>query len=187
VLPEAAALKLYPLLIPAVNVESIRQADVDVGTVEPVHDPPKFDKAAANPYRRVGGVVGSHCRVDNANRRHGMRDNIRNESNLAAGSKTLGFTAIGIFLFFGAAGASLVATTLYWQGTILDRVWATHPTAYKQLALLGRMVLRGFRETGKVLKLLQEPRKGLGTSPILLPGRMSGARQSLRNCRSGRD
>jgi hypothetical protein len=50
---------------------------------------------------------------------------------------TRGFTAMGIFLFFGAAMASLAATTLLWRGTILDRIWALNPTAYKQLAPLG--------------------------------------------------
>lgn len=51
-----------------------------------------------------------------------------------------GFTAIGIFLFFGAVMASLAATTLLWRGTALDHVWALNPTAYKQLAPLGRPV-----------------------------------------------
>jgi len=36
--------------------------------------------------------------------------------------------------------ASLAATTLLWQGTALDRVWALNPTAYKQLAPLGGIV-----------------------------------------------
>jgi hypothetical protein len=41
--------------------------------------------------------------------------------------------AIGIFLFFGAIMASLAGTTLIWRGTILERMWALNPTAYKQL------------------------------------------------------
>jgi len=51
-----------------------------------------------------------------------------------------GFTAVGIFLFFGAIMASLAATTLLWRGTPLDRVWALNPTAYKQLAPAGGTV-----------------------------------------------
>jgi len=51
-----------------------------------------------------------------------------------------GFTAVGIFLFFGAVMASLAATTLLWRGTALDRVWALNPIAYKQLAPLGGAV-----------------------------------------------
>jgi hypothetical protein len=54
--------------------------------------------------------------------------------DLAVGPKAPGFTAIGIFLFFGAIMASLAATTLLWRGTVLDRVWALNPMAYKQLA-----------------------------------------------------
>src|SRR5882762_298116 len=42
-------------------------------------------------------------------------------------------TAIGIFLFFGAVMASLAGTTLLWRGTILERMWALNPTAYKKL------------------------------------------------------
>ena len=57
--------------------------------------------------------------------------------DLAVGPKAPGFTAIGIFLFFGAILASLAATTLLWRGTVLDRVWALNPMAYKQLAPVG--------------------------------------------------
>jgi hypothetical protein len=58
----------------------------------------------------------------------------------AIGPKPRGFTAIGVFLFFGAVMASLAATTLLWRGTVLDRLWTLNPTAYKQLAPLGRIV-----------------------------------------------
>lgn len=49
-------------------------------------------------------------------------------------------TAIGIFLFFGASMASLAAITLLWRGTALDQIWSLNPTAYKQLAPLGRAI-----------------------------------------------
>jgi hypothetical protein len=54
--------------------------------------------------------------------------------------KPLGFSAIGIFLFFGGAMASLAATTLLLPGTALDRAWTLNPTAYKQLSPLGTKV-----------------------------------------------
>jgi hypothetical protein len=69
-----------------------------------------------------------------------MQDNDRAGVGFAIGPKTQGFTAIGIFLFFGAIMASLAAITLLWRGTALDRLWALNPTAYKQLAPLGGMV-----------------------------------------------
>ena len=51
-----------------------------------------------------------------------------------------GIVALGIFLFFGAAMAALAGITLIWQGTILDGIWKLNPTAYQQLAILGRNV-----------------------------------------------
>jgi hypothetical protein len=66
-----------------------------------------------------------------------------NESHhprMAVSPKAPGFTAMGIFLFFGAVMASLAAITLLWRGTALDRLWALNPTAYKQLAPLGRLI-----------------------------------------------
>jgi hypothetical protein len=47
---------------------------------------------------------------------------------------------MGIFLFFGAVMSSLAATTLLCRGTVLDRLWALNPTAYKQLVPLGGIV-----------------------------------------------
>src|SRR5437588_2001742 len=67
--------------------------------------------------------------------------------------ETRGFTAIGIFLFFGAVMASLAATTLLWRGTPLDRVWALNPVAYKQLAPLGSTVGIFFLMLGAALTL----------------------------------
>ena len=51
--------------------------------------------------------------------------------------RSLGFTAVGVFLFFGAVMAGLAGTTLLWRGTFLDRAWTLNPTAYRQLLPLG--------------------------------------------------
>lgn len=51
-----------------------------------------------------------------------------------------GITAVGIFLFFGAAMAGLAGVTLSWPGTGLDRMWNLNLPAYRQLAPLGRGV-----------------------------------------------
>jgi hypothetical protein len=51
--------------------------------------------------------------------------------------RPLGFTAIGVFLMFGAVMAGLAGTTLLWHGTVLDRAWTLNPTAYQQLFPLG--------------------------------------------------
>jgi hypothetical protein len=69
-----------------------------------------------------------------------MRENDRTGLDLAVGTKTPGFTAVGIFLFFGVIMASLAATTLLWRGTPLDCLWDLNPMAYKQLAPLGGTV-----------------------------------------------
>ena len=69
-----------------------------------------------------------------------MQDDDHAGVGFAIGPKTQGFTAIGIFLFFGAIMASLAAITLLWRGTALDRLWALNPSAYKQLAPLGGIV-----------------------------------------------
>jgi hypothetical protein len=69
-----------------------------------------------------------------------MRDHNRTGADFVARPKASGFTAMGIFLFFGATMATLAATTLLCQGTPLDRIWWLNPIAYKQLAPLGSMV-----------------------------------------------
>ena len=69
-----------------------------------------------------------------------MGDKDRTGLDLAIGPKAPGFTANGVFLFFGAVMAGLAATTLLWRGTALDHVWALNPTAYRQLAPLGGLV-----------------------------------------------
>ena len=46
---------------------------------------------------------------------------------------------MGIFLFFGAAMASLARTTLIWRGTILNRVWVI-AAAYARLAPFGKAI-----------------------------------------------
>ena len=82
---------------------------------------------------------------------HQMRDGDRTSLDLAVGPRAPGFTAIGIFLCFGAIMASLAATTLLWRGTPLDRLWTFNPTAYKQLAPLGRIVGMLFLVLGAAL------------------------------------
>jgi len=51
-----------------------------------------------------------------------------------------GFTALGIFFFFGAAMALLAGCTLFWPGSALDRVWQLNPNAHTQMAPIGRKV-----------------------------------------------
>ena len=58
----------------------------------------------------------------------------------AVGGKARGFSAIGIFLFFGAVMAGLAAITLLWRGTPLDRLWVLNQMAYKRLVPMGRVV-----------------------------------------------
>ena len=61
-------------------------------------------------------------------------------SDLIGGPVPPGFSAIGLFLFFGAMMASLAAITLLWRGTSLDRLWILNPTAHKELAPYGSTV-----------------------------------------------
>lgn len=46
------------------------------------------------------------------------------------------FTAMGVFLAFAGAMATLAGTTLVHPGTPLDRLWALNPRAFAELAPL---------------------------------------------------
>jgi len=48
-----------------------------------------------------------------------------------------GLTAFGVFLFWGAAMATLAGVTLVWRGTMLDHIWSLNPRAHSQLGALG--------------------------------------------------
>jgi len=61
-------------------------------------------------------------------------------SNPDPNNKPFGYTAIGVFLFFGATMASYAAFTLAFPGTSLDRAWMLNPEAHEQLATLGRVL-----------------------------------------------
>jgi hypothetical protein len=80
-----------------------------------------------------------------------MRDSDRAGLDPVVGPKVPGFSAVGIFLFFGAVMASLAATTLLWRGTVFDRVWVLNQTAYHQLAPLGATVGIAFLLLGAAL------------------------------------
>jgi len=51
-----------------------------------------------------------------------------------------GWLAIGIFLLWGAAMATLAGITLTMPGTFLDRIWVLNPKGYAGLHALGRPV-----------------------------------------------
>ena len=62
----------------------------------------------------------------------------------AIAPKPRGFTAIGVFLFFGARKRITTIPprgTLLRRGTPIDRLWALNPTAYNQLVPLGGIVV----------------------------------------------
>lgn len=51
-----------------------------------------------------------------------------------------GWLAIGIFLLWGAAMATLAGITLVFPGTLLDRIWVLNPVGHAGLTALGRGV-----------------------------------------------
>jgi hypothetical protein len=54
--------------------------------------------------------------------------------------RPLGFSAVGVLLFFGSVMAGLAAATLLNPGTFLDHAWRLNPSAYRQLSPLGAKV-----------------------------------------------
>jgi hypothetical protein len=69
----------------------------------------------------------------------------------AQANRFRGFKAIGIFLFFGAAMASLAGATLIWRGPFLDGLWASNARAYHRLAPFGSAAGAGFLVLGAAL------------------------------------
>ena len=82
-----------------------------------------------------------------------MENRFRSVGEGAVPGKPPLFTAIGAFLFFGAVMASLAGMTLFWRGTVLDRVWALNPRAWQQLAPFGKLVGISFLMLATVLAL----------------------------------
>ena len=63
-----------------------------------------------------------------------------NENKPSQAKLPPGFTAMGLFLFFGMTMAGIAGTTLLWRGTSLNRIWVLNRLAYEQLVPLGRLV-----------------------------------------------
>jgi len=70
-----------------------------------------------------------------------------------ASHKPPGWLAIGIFLLWGAAMATLAGITLTLPGTILDRVWVLNPRGHEGLLALGRWAGMLFFPLGIALAL----------------------------------
>ena len=51
-----------------------------------------------------------------------------------------GWTAMGIFLFFGSAMATFAGATLIWRGTPLDHLWVLNARAYVELSAFERWI-----------------------------------------------
>jgi len=62
-----------------------------------------------------------------------------------------GFKAIGVFLLFGAAMASLAGSILIWRSAFLDRLWASNAGTYHWLAPFGSAAGVVFLALGAVL------------------------------------
>src|SRR5438876_8600471 len=69
----------------------------------------------------------------------------------AQANRFRGFQAIGIFLFFGAAMASLAGATLIWRRPFLDGLWASNARAYHRLAPFGSAAGAGLLVLGAAL------------------------------------
>jgi len=55
-----------------------------------------------------------------------------------------GFKAVGAFLFFGTAMATLAGITLTFPGTPLDQAWKLNPRAYQEMAPNSSLLGPGF-------------------------------------------
>jgi len=62
--------------------------------------------------------------------------------------RSLGLTAMGVFLFFGASLATLAGVTLAFPGTLLDPLWKLSPEAGEGLRQLGRGIAIPFLGLG---------------------------------------
>lgn len=55
-------------------------------------------------------------------------------------NKPRGHTAFGIFLIFGAIMGAYASITLFFPGTILDKLWVVNSRGHQGLLALGRLV-----------------------------------------------
>jgi len=66
-------------------------------------------------------------------------------------NRSLGLTAMAIFLFFGATVATLAGITLLFPGSFLDPMWRFNPEAGEQLRQLGRGIGIAFLGLGAAI------------------------------------